>query len=180
MINRFTTDSLQPSESVSFSVVRATQIDNWPRWILASIAKHFDHRRQYLPMFMEGEDHIENTPDYIELRVDGPYVVELTHGYYSINVEVNVLVCSAKNPNDLYSLQRNEGVVRRAFRDPIQVYRYGTGMYDDQGLLGCLVLVRSGDQREALRVSHFGQIAAETPIVRSSVEGHFYTQFKEI
>jgi hypothetical protein len=38
------------------------------------------------------------------------------------------------------------------------------------------VATQSLDQRESLRVTHFGQLDASTLVLRSSVEGHYYMQ----
>jgi hypothetical protein len=167
------------SESVALSAVRATLRSHWPRWIVASVARHFDARRQGLLMFIEGENHEENVADYVELRVDGPFILELSRGYFKLIVEVNVFVISARNDEDLYKIYRDCGTVAAAFTGSIDVFKLGDGVDDDQSLLGCLVLIRSGDQREALRVSHFGQISAVTPILRSSVEGHYHMELRE-
>ena len=146
---------------------------NWPRWIVASICKHVDDNRQSLPMFLEGNNHTEDQSDYIELRIDGPYTIELSHNYFRLNVEVNVLVVSSINDSDLHKIYKDCGIVLAALSKVIPVYRYGDGPDDDQTRLCCLTLVSSGDQREALRVSHFGQMDATKPIMRSSVEGHY-------
>ena len=172
--------SLGLSQAVALSAVRKTQISNWPRWIVASVARWFDARRQGIPMFLEGENHEEGKADYIELRVDGPYVLELSQGFFRLDVEINVFVVSAKNSDDLYKIYRDCGTVAAAFGGGvIDVFKLGDGIDDDQSQLGCLVLVRSGDAREALRVSHFGQVSAVTPILRSSVEGHFHMELHE-
>lgn len=172
-------DTLAFADGVALSAVRATLRSNWPRWIVASVAQWFDANRQGLPMFMEGEDHLENQSNYIELRVDGPYVLETSRGFYQMLVEINVFVASAKNSEDLYKIYRDCGTVVACFAGAIGVFKLGDGIDDDQSLLGCLVMVRSGDQREALRVSHFGQVAATTPIMRSSVEGHYHMELHE-
>ncbi len=146
---------------------------NWPRWIIASVAKHFDDRRQGLKLFMEGMDHVEDKTEYIELRIDGPYILELSKDYFKLTVEVNVLVQSARNPTDLFKIYKDCGIVVKAFSDVIKIFKYGNGDDDDQSLLGCMILVHSNDAREALRVSHFGQHSAMVPMMRSSVEGHY-------
>lgn len=147
---------------------------NWPRWIVASIYKHFNDRRQGLPTFVEGSTHIENTPDYIEIRVDGPYILEQSRNYFQLDCEINILITAMRDEKDLYKLQRSEGIVIKAFKPPINIFKLGDGDDDDQSLLGCMTLVRSGDSREALRISRFGQMDVTKPILRSSVEGHYH------
>lgn len=171
--------SLAFSESLALSAIRATETSNWPRWIVASVAQHFDAGRQGLPMFMEGEDHEENVADYIELRIDGPYILELSRQYFQLDIEINVFVISSKNAEDLYKIYRDCGTVAACFSGAISVFKLGDGIDDDQSLLGCLIRSNSHDQREAVRVSHFGQVSAVTPIMRSSVEGHYHMELHE-
>lgn len=171
--------SLAFSETIALSAIRSTLVSNWPRWIIASIAQHFNAGRQGLVMFLEGEDHEENISDYIELRIDGPYILELSRKYYQLDVEINVFVMSSKNAEDLYKIYRDCGTVAACFSGAIPVFKLGDGIDDDQSLLGCLVMPRTKDQREALRISHFGQVSAVTPILRSSVEGHYQMELHE-
>jgi hypothetical protein len=166
-------EGLRFTEAAGVAPVRASTVEFWPRWIAASVARHVDDRRRGLPLFLEGMDHVEGQPEWIEVRVDGPYILEPSKGWFEVAVEVNVLVCTAKDAVNLYRHHDNVGTVAQAMNGPIGVFKLGTGADDDQTLLGCLTLVRSYDQREALRVSHFGQLAATTPLMRSSVEGHY-------
>lgn len=169
-------DTLQFNELVGLSANRASLVEFWTRWIIASVAKHFDQRRRNLPMFLEGEDHLATAKELIEVRVDGPYIREPSAGFFDITIEVNVLIITSKSDIDLFSHYRNVGTINQAFMAPISVFKLGLGIDDDQSLLGCLTLVRSVDQREALRVSHFGQVDVNTPLMRSSIEGHYNMQ----
>lgn len=147
---------------------------NWPRWIFASIHKHFLAERQGLTLFVEGLNHVEDQSDYLELRVDGPYFRELTKDNFKIELEINVLIASSRTESDFHKIHRDCGIVVTAFNKTIKIFKLGNGVEDDQSLLGCLQMVRSGDAREALRTSHFGQIQSNTPVMRASVEGHYF------
>lgn len=149
--------------------------EHWPRWVMASAAKHFDDRKQSLFMYVEGFDRTtEQESDYIEFRLDGPYINELSQNYYRLDTEINILIVSMVNDQDIYRIHRHCGLVSRIFFDPIMVYKYGAGADDDGSLLGCMQLVQSLDQREFVRVTHFGKIDPAKPILQSSVEGHFH------
>ena len=173
LISQSAGDALGLTEVTGVAPVRASTVEFWPRWITASVATHMDARRRGLPLFLEGMDQPEDKPEWIEVRVDGPYILEPSKGWFEVTAEVNVLVCTAKDAVNLYRHHDNVGTVARAMNGPIQALKLGAGVDDDQTLLGCLTLVRSYDQREALRVSHFGQLDATTPLLRSSVEGHY-------
>lgn len=177
-IERVLSDRITFTEMSGLSARRASEVEHWTRWIVASFAKHFDDRRRGIRMFVEGQDHPDDPPDteWMEVRVDGPFILEPSKGFFNITVEVNVMIATQKNDQDIYRHYRNCGTVNQAFLGPVKVFKYGTGIDDDQSLLGCFVLLRSFDQREALRVCHFGQLDATVPLMRSSVEGHYLMQ----
>lgn len=146
---------------------------NIERWIFASICKHFDARKETLPLFIEGmhRDRIINQ-DQLELRIDGPYIVEESHNLFYYDYEINILVSSVINDTDLHQIYRDVGIVTSAFVD-IEVYKYGTGVDDDQSLLGCLRLKQSSGNREKIQVSNFGQIEPDVKLLQATVEGHY-------
>jgi hypothetical protein len=148
-------------------------LENVPRWLFASVANHFDENRQGLSMFVEGQHRATRTlKDFIELRFDGPYLTELSKGYWKVYVEINVLVQSAMDDENFHRIHTNVGKVAVAFSD-IGVYKYGTGPDDDQSLLGCLKLVADARGKERIQISHFGKIAPHTEVLQATVEGHY-------
>lgn len=147
---------------------------NWPRWVHASLSKHFETiiTAGNLPIFFEGDDRRTRTlRDYCEYRNDGPRIRELSNNYYRLFAPVNILVVSGMNDVDVHRIQRSIGLVTSAFTKTINVFRFGDGVDDDGSLLGCMVLIQ--DRRNDLKINHFGQIDETTRLQQASVEGHY-------
>lgn len=124
---------------------------DWPRWIKASIVKHF------LPFFgdrnllVDGERRLAMQPnDRYELHFDGPDVSIKTLHEYQLGIMVNLLIVSVSNENDIYKLDRMKGTGLSPFTRSIAVKRYGSGANDDQTQIGCLTL------KSDLNVRDFG------------------------
>jgi len=144
-----------------------------PRWILASVSKHFDARRESLDMFIEGQHRdTQDKKNFIELRVDGPYFTELSKGYWRIYSEINVLVQSAMDDQNFHTIWTNIGIVAAAFTS-IPVYKYGNGPDDDGSLFGCMNLISEARGKERIQVSYFGKIAPSAELQQATVEGHY-------
>ncbi len=147
---------------------------------MASVAEHFDARRQGLTMFIEGQ--LRDTrllKDFIELRVDGPNMTELSKGYWYIFTEINVLVQSAQDQDNYHRIYASVGIVAAAFEQIIRISRLGSGVDDDQSLVGCIKLQGDKDARERIQISHFGQVEPRTGIFQSTVEGHYAMNLHE-
>ncbi len=143
------------------------------RWLTASINKHFASLLgNDIYIFFEGEQ--RDTRDktrYLEVRNDGPFIRELSAGYFNFYMEINVLVTSAVNDQNLYGIQTDTGLVLEAMKTSIPVYRYGTGTDDDQSLVGCFTLI--SDRRNSLDAFQLGRKLIETPLMTAIVEGHY-------
>ena len=147
---------------------------NWPRWIFASISQHFTDEKQGLDLFIEGQHRdTRDKKDFLELRMDGPYITEISHNYFRIYIEVNVLVQSTKDQDSYHRIHANVGIAAAAFWNGIKVFRYGNGIDDDDSYLGCLQLVTDARGKERIQISHFGQIEPKTRLMQSTVEGHY-------
>lgn len=145
--------------------------NNWPRWVKASIAKHFDTNKGDTHLHVEGfERATEGKLDWMELRIDGPYLKEHSKGEWVLNVEINVLLCVMVNAENAYRMEILTGRVTEIFEQNIFVYKYG----DDSSLLGWLSL--QPREREKVVISNFGQIRPDTKQLQSSVEAHFRMQ----
>ena len=150
------------------------------RWIMASVAEHFDARRQGLTMFVEGQLRETKTlKDFIELRVDGPYLTELSNDYWEVFIEINILVQSAQDQINYHRIYASVGIVTAAFEHIIQIFRIGKELADDGTLVGCMKLKGDKDARERIQTNHFGQVEPETGIFQSSVEGHYVMELHE-
>lgn len=148
---------------------------NWPRWIRASISKHFNDRRQSLPLFIEGQfRHTREHPLGIELRVDGPYLTEVSHDNWKHDYMINVLVTSVLNKQDLYAQDRAFGIVLAAFTD-IMCYRFGNGPDDDGTFLCCLRIIHNDHKKQRTKANNFGQIEPTTELLQASVQASYQT-----
>ncbi len=147
---------------------------NWSRWSFASISKHFDDNRQGLKLFIE-VTHRDTRKDeeYLEFRMDGPTLREVSKGCWKLRIEVNILVTATIDENDFHRIHRNAGIAQAAFAQGISVFKYGDGVDDDDSFLGCYKLLQNSSTRDFIELNHFGQIDANVPLMQATVEGHY-------
>jgi hypothetical protein len=147
---------------------------NWPRWIAASLARHFDAELTLagLPMYLEGQDRrTDRLTDYAEFRYTGPRITELSKDYWQLDVDVDVLVVSKTSDSNIYTPEAGVGVVLAAFTPDIPVFRYGKGPQDDpDDQLGCLRMV---PQTGGVLVTNFGPPKDQVRLRQASVEATY-------
>lgn len=146
---------------------------NWARWIHASINKQFnDNCHSTVKLYIEGtERNTRAIKNFLELRIDGPKIDEISRNYYRLYVEINILA-QALLDVDIYQLQRLVGLAQSLFVD-IPVYKYGTGTEDTEALLGCLQRITSVRGSEFIDATNFGQIAPDNKINQATIETHY-------
>ena len=149
---------------------------NWPRWIMASIAEYFRVTTATipLPLLVDGVDEREPEKlhyDHAELRITGPYTTELSHNYFRILVDVNVLLTELMDKVNAYDLQTWCGIFAAAMDGPINVYKYGNEAGDDSSWVFCLTPVNG--RIDPNRILHFGQLGRTDRIRQSMIDGHF-------
>jgi hypothetical protein len=145
--------------------------ENWPRWFFASISKHFDDNTTY-KMFVEGEPRETwDTQDFFECRIDGPDFTNLSKHLWLAIVEVNILVQSVVNFEDMHRIHTMAGEAAAAFDTPLVIYQYG----DDDAVLACLELIQEARTKESIIISHFGRINPDQPLLQATVGGRFKT-----
>jgi hypothetical protein len=159
----------------------ATRPDpDWTRWLFASITEHFDvnvYTPNSIKFITEGiherDTDFEQSPDRAEIRINGPFARELSARYWRIWVDINTLVTSnyGNDTKDVYTLERNLGLIHEFADTDISIRRYGTGAGDDGTLLGCL-RPRS-DKNDSVRVIHFGQLNNVDRIKQGQVDGRY-------
>lgn len=152
-----------------------------PRWIHASIAKHFDTYRDGIRLFIEEQvrEDQELLGELMELRIDGPIVRQYAPDKYEVTVEINVLLQVVKNPRDLYHVQRQVGVVMAAFHPCIDVREYGEGHSEPIPLVGTLVLQTHGRRNMGIVISNFGQLNPTDHLHHVTVEGKYVMDYRE-
>ena len=146
---------------------------HWPRWIFASASKYFEQIAQEnnLHFFIEGTERFTSDyQKYIEFRLDGPNMVELSKDYYRLEVEINLLWSFNQDQEDFHETERIKGILIEAMTD-ICIYKYGNGASDDNSLLGVLSLKQ--DNRNLIRVNNFGQIRQDVKLMQGTVEGTY-------
>jgi hypothetical protein len=163
---------------------------DWPRWIVASIGDYLKTALTNVewPSLVDGVE--ERTDAFIhatnraEVRVTGPFIKNLSAGYFQAFVDVNVLLSSrydgpAKNAYDLLSCA---GVLNEAMDQEIAVWNFGNqpgdfvqGQPETQVCLGCLV-PRFG---QSLRVLNFGQIDVVDRLKQTEVEARYMIELYE-
>lgn len=143
-------------------------LNNWPRWIQASINKHFaDGLVSVLTLLLPGQHRDDDDDsDRAELRIDGPHLREVTAGDWRARVDVNVYLVHAYNNSNIYVLQDNIGTIIQLFGD-IQVYDYGIGTDN----VGCLQLDSEIITRQT------GQPKPDIKIERAFVDASYKMDF---
>ena len=138
---------------------------NWPRWIYASASKVFQTMADAYPIyfFLEGTKRRTDTKsNFIEFRMQGPRVTEISNGYYRLDVEINILYSIAIS-SDFHLPYKIAGKIVETMSD-ICVYKYNDG----DALLGVLTL-----KRQPVVVAHFGQARPDTEVVQGTIEGSY-------
>jgi hypothetical protein len=138
--------------------------ENWPRWIYASIVKHFKSHTLLsgLQIALPNEDlsAFDKNRDIFELRIYGPDTTQGTVDDPIWRYTVGVLCKEHRSKDDQYAVQRNQGKFMMAFTG-ICVRKYGDGAEDDSSYLGTLQveepvdsdLMLSLDEPERLDIS---------------------------
>jgi len=146
---------------------------HWLRWTVASIATHFNAAKGAYPLYLEGDERdTDELKNFAELRIDGPFVKTLQGGLFYLDIEVNVLIQSKMDPENLYLGLTVAGVFAAAFVNVIKAYKYGTGNDDDDTLLGCYRL-RDTRNDNSIDISQFGIIQKDTRLTQITIEGHY-------
>jgi len=146
---------------------------DWLRWTVASIAKHFDGLKGDYPLYIEGDERdTDHLKTFGELRIDGPFIRNPCKDLYYLDIEVNVLVQAHLDPTDLYAGVKAAGSFAAAFVHIIRTYKYGDGVNDDDTLLGCYRLMGSRNN-DSIDIGQFGIIHQDTRLTQYTIEGHY-------
>lgn len=151
---------------------------NWSRWIKISVLKVFQTMATAngIHMFIEGQDReTQEHVEYFEVRIDGPHIKEISHDYFKLGVEVNILFSIHMSKLTMYAPEILAGLLEQRMTD-ICIYRYGDGVDDDSTFLGVLQLI--ADKNNTVRTNQFGKIRSDTDLVQGTVEGTFKMHLK--
>jgi len=168
----FSDSQIDVQQVVAVTLNTAELHHRWNRWIVASIAKHFDSYKGNYTLYLEGDERTtDKTAQFAELRIDGPFLRTLAKGQYFVEVEINVLCQSHMLPDSLYSIHDLVGLFTRAFVNCIRIHRYGDGPEDDGSYVGNMKL--KTHFRERVEVNHYGILEPDIRMTQSTIEGHY-------
>jgi hypothetical protein len=148
-------------------------------WCFSSISKQIQERfsveKRDLEIglwfeFMKDKDN--KSPLLIEVRIDGPYFDsgKTSRDSYSCDLEVNLLVKSTLQKEDVYIHQHAVDVALQLICKPFKLFQLGykdaTGEY-----VGCLEWSRG--RNTGPFVSSHGQVDPNSRIYQSTLEAHY-------
>lgn len=149
------------------------------RWVFASLTSYLKSVAEdnNVAAIIEGVD--ERTPAYmqardrVEIRITGPHVQEISHNYFRVWVDSNVLITSDPGGANInkHTFLTICGLYQHAMDQVISVIRAGNGPDDDGEPIGCL-RPRSGPN-DVVRVLHFGQIERTDRTRQSAVDARY-------
>lgn len=143
-------------------------LESVPRWIISSVAHHFDQHRGDVFMHVEGTKRKEPEGNsWFEVRFDGPDREWIDNNRYRFTITINCAVTALFNEKDAYLLFTTSGVVAKAFTKDIPVYKFGVSNVDDQSLIGCL------EVRGKISTTVFGQESPSDDQVLAEVQGNY-------
>lgn len=151
---------------------------NLPRWMFSSMAEYF---RTLTPAgvtyFVEGVDEEEALnfqADSMLFRMDGPIAYQSSGGEEWYKVEIQLLfsdIVETTNDN-AYDVYTWAGIIQGAMlNNSLPIYRYGSGVEDDDSLIGCLEPDTSVVNN--IRVASYGMIDKDQRVKQVSVNGKF-------
>lgn len=146
-----------------------------PLWVFASAAKHFTDIISGIDVHIEGENRSKlDKSDWCEIRIDGPWIIDVSRDVIQVKSEINVLVGTVMHENDLYRESVNHTKIMPAFVS-FNVYKYGPAddVENDGSCVGRFILEPLRDLRQRVEVARFGQITPDVRLLQSTIEGHF-------
>ncbi len=155
---------------------------NLPRWIKMSVIDYFVNLIQVqnqLHVFIETTEHVDENGNYVtqlpawtEARVNGPITTPITISSFKHEVTINFIISTKLDKTNVYDHDKNVGIVYSGFATTIAIFKLGDGAGDDGSAIGCLQL--EADRKQAVMVSHFGQLDTDVKLTQSTVEGHYF------
>lgn len=149
--------------------------ENTTRWFIASLTEYFAGTvnagiSPVPPFSVTGYSlNSDENQDHIEMRIQGPYEKDTPGGgWLAVEVPLSFLMTFRQDGvKDIYTLDRWLGVYKDALRKPISIYKRGTGVGDDDSLIGCLTPKIS--KRELIRVDRYGFTDGNVPVQQATV-----------
>lgn len=148
---------------------------NWPRWIRASLIKHYSDIVTDMLMLIEGQKREAfSAMEFFELRSVGPFCRELSHSFYETTLEVNTLLSCPVGDN-IYTMDRIIGKVVKAFQ-PFTIYKIGNQPGDNNSTsIGCMKVLSD----PGIRVVQFGQVDKDVNLQHGSISAIFQAELED-
>lgn len=167
---------------------------HWPRWIAASVHKHFVTQLPVkipgITIFIEGQwRKMHEKQNFFEVRLDGPRIRQTGKREWLVYGEVNILcqatqIESYQNSSEVYTtdvhaIHRLTGAAASCFTD-INLFKYGNDVTVDDGtFLACWRRLDDLRGENRIQINLFGQIEVATALVQATVEAHYEAIIKE-
>lgn len=144
-----------------------------PKWVFLSTAKHFTDGITDITTFVEGaeERDLSGQNSWIEIRINGPDMREISKDVLVIENRVNLLVATHFQPTAPAEHINNIGLAVENFTDYC-IYKYGSADSDDRSSYGMMKLLPLNGN-EKLEIVNMGQIDPNINLLQATVEGHF-------
>lgn len=142
----------------------------WPKWIKLSIAQFVKQNNiTNISLHVEGEnrDAVDNPNEYIELRVDGPNIIQTDNRTFFLYTDINVAIVVASSPDNLVILEEHIGSILHILGHTIPIYKYGNTVADDKTLFGCAT------RQNEIRVTRFGTKNPTAIVTQAQVETQY-------
>ena len=151
----------------------------WPKWVQASVADHFKTAAtaggfaSLVDGLEERTSAFQENPQRLEIRINGPFITQMSSNYYQFLVDVNILIFSHMDGSidSVYRGTNIAGTMAQSASDSIPVHKYGAEVGDDASLIGCLSL--NDGPRAGVNVFHLGEVNAEDRLRQLAVECSF-------
>jgi len=151
-----------------------------PKWVFLSCAKHFTDNLSGIATHVAGaqERNLSSQSDWIEIRIDGPDIREVSNSVYIIESEISLLVATHFSPSAPSDHAVNVGKAMAAFTD-FYVYKYGEESEDTGATLEVFRLLPLSNNSDRIRVANLGQIDPQIKLSQTTVAGHFRMVYSE-
>jgi hypothetical protein len=148
--------------------------EEWGKWCFASICKHFaDELGSDKVLIVEGQQQGPKTDSEVyELRIEGPLTTELPSDEFKLEFEVNILIKSASEGGNIYSMVSLVGDVTAMFTC-IPILKLGPEVSDDGSSLGEFLAVIRKRGQESIRSFNFGQVGPDVKEQQRGVEATY-------
>lgn len=170
---------------------------NWARWVKASVYQHFASLNRtdplalkiktngvvgMIPIHFEGDarnrDNREgqDTASYLEVKIDGPSIRELTDGEFRLEVMIHQVILAVEDLDDIYLYDRIKGLAM-AMHEDFLLYRLGEGADDDGLAFGCLKFRQ--DSKCPLETHDYGRVDQGTRMYQGTITGCYRADITE-